>query len=165
MSSSNRTIHRATLSLIFLTSLLNSTARAQTPQKPQSEEVLRVKTELVQTAITVVDKNGRFIDGLHRDQFELLVDGKPRSIGFFERLTAGSAREEQVVTGNAAAPAGSAAPAAAADAVVAGRTIVFFIDDLHLDPDSLHRTRDMLRYFLENEMSSADSVAITSASG
>jgi VWFA-related protein len=141
-------------------------AIAQQPSKPQADEVLRINTDLVQTAITVVDKNGRFVDGLDSAQFELTVDGKPRPVSFFERVTAGNAREEQLpvqsgANTNATKPANPPAPGA----TVRGRTIVFFIDDMHQSADSMHRTRDMLRHFLVNEMGSRDSVAIASASG
>ena len=86
------------LSCLCLTALLNAmggltpTSYAQQPSKPQSDEVVRITTDLVQTAVTVVDKDGRFVDGLDRNQFELTVDGKPRPINFFERVKAGSAR-------------------------------------------------------------------------
>ena len=49
--------------------------------------------------------------------------------------------------------------------MVPGRTIAFFIDDMHLAAESLVRTKQMLRHFLDHEMSSRDSVAITAASG
>jgi VWFA-related protein len=164
MRFSNRLATRSSLLALCLTALLNTPAAiAQQPQKPQAEDVLRINTELVQTAITVVDKGGHFVDGLRREQFELTVDGKPRPISFFERVTAGSSREEQLATRNG--PDLPATKAATASPTVRGRTIVFFIDDLHLDPDSSHRTREMLRHFLDNEMTSKDSVAITSASG
>jgi VWFA-related protein len=136
---------------------------AQQPQKPDAGDVIRINTELVQTAITVLDKGGHFVDGLSRDQFELLVDGKPRPISFFERVTAGSAREAQLST--RADVTSSAAKPPAPVATVRGRTIVFFIDDMHQSPESMHRTRDTLRHFLVNEMNSRDSVAIASASG
>lgn len=135
----------------------------QPPPKTQNDDVLRVNAELVQTAITVVDKNGKFVDGLDRGQFELTVDGKPRPISFFERVTAGSARETQLATGNE--PGGPPAKQPAIPASTRGRTIVFFIDDLHLSPDSMNRTKLMLRRFLDSDMSSKDSVAIVSASG
>jgi VWFA-related protein len=156
---------RLLISLSCLTALVccsggRSEVRAQQPPKTQSDDVLRVSTELVQTTITVLDKKGRFVDGLERGQFELLVDSHPRPINFFERVTAGSAREEQLVSGS-----GAAVPSAKAPLTVRGRTIVFFIDDMHLSADSIHRTRDMLRKFLDTEMSSKDSVAIVSASG
>jgi VWFA-related protein len=136
---------------------------AQQPQKPPADDVLRVNTELVQTAITVVDKDGRFVDGLSRDQFSLAVDGKPRQISFFERVTAGSPREAQINARPNGSPSAISAPVAATN--TQGRTIVFFIDDSHLSPDSLNRTRQMLREFVDHQMSASDSVAIVSASG
>src|SRR5258708_5506367 len=151
------------LCLAALFSLPNRSAIAQQPAKPQADDVVRVNTELVQTAITVVDKKGHFVDGLERGQFELTVDGKSRPISFFERVTAGSDREAQLTTRNNA-DASTAAPLPNR-ATVRGRTIVFFIDDLHLSPDSMNRTREVLRHFLDHEMSSRDSVAIASASG
>ena len=162
----NRSTMRILPALLLLPILFvatNGQAIAQQPSKPHADDVLRINTDLVQTAITVVDKNGRFVDGLDRSQFELTVDGKPRPISFFERITAGSAREEQlpVQTSANTNPANPPAPGA----TVRGRTIVFFIDDMHQSADSMHRTRDMLRHFLVNELGSRDSVAIASASG
>ena len=130
--------------------------------KGQEPEVIRTKTELVQTAITVLDKKGHFVEGLQRNQFQLIVDGKPRPVEFFERVAAGSPRETEIANlGNTNT---SAAPATAASRIP-GRTIVFFIDDLHLSPDSMIRTKMMLEHFLDREMSSKDNVAILTASG
>ena len=156
-----RTAARPISVAVCLAALLNATALAQQPQKPQSDEVLRINTELVQTAVTVVDKDGRFVSGLSRDQFELVVDGKPRAVGFFEQLTSGTAREQQL----SAAGKASDPEAKPANVVVQGRRIVFFIDDLHLSPDSMNRTRQMLKKFLDNELTSKDTVAIVSTSG
>src|SRR5437868_3670268 len=153
---------RTVLLLLVLTVIHVGLAHAQQPQKPVTDDVLRVNTELVQTAITVIDKQGRFVDGLNRDQFELTVDGKPRPISFFERVTAGSPREEQLT---AASDPSKANPKTPSPSTARGRSIVFFIDDMHMSPDSLHRTRDMLRHFLSTEMSSGDSVVIASPSG
>jgi hypothetical protein len=50
------------------------------PQKP-AEDVVRVSTDWCKR-ITVVDKDGHFVEGLRQDQFELTVDGKPRPINF-----------------------------------------------------------------------------------
>lgn len=130
----------------------------------QEQDVVRTNTELVQTAITVLDKKGHFVDGLQRDNFELMVDGKPRSVAFFERIASRSARERELaMLGN---PANGATPSATtASPKIPGRTIVFFIDDLHLSPDSMNRTHMMLKQFLDREMNSKDNVAILTASG
>lgn len=144
--------------LILLIIVLCSVANAQ-----QQGDVVRVNTELVQTAVTVLDKKGNFVEGLQRDQFELMVDGKPRPIAFFERVASGSARERELATlGN---PNDESAKTPAASPRIPGRTIVFFVDDLHLSPDSMNRTRMMLQHFLDREMSSKDNVAILTASG
>ncbi len=136
-----------------------ASAQQQRPQQP-SDDVLRINTDLVQTAVTVLDKKGKFVEGLDQAQFELHVDGQPRAISFFERVTAGSEREAQLTAKGA-----PNAPATTPRATVRGRTIVFFIDDMHLSADSLSRTREMLRNFLVKEMRSKDWVAIVSASG
>jgi VWFA-related protein len=129
----------------------------------QETEVIRTNTELVQTAITVLDKKGHFVEGLQRDQFQLIVDGKPRPVAFFERVAAGSPREAEIASLNEPNTRVATTPTAAPR--VPGRTIVFFIDDLHLSPDSMNRTRMMLQHFLDREMSSKDNVAILTASG
>ncbi|MBV9957926.1 MAG: VWA domain-containing protein [Acidobacteria bacterium] len=123
----------------------------------QTDEVVRVRTDLVQTDVMVFDKSGRFVDGLQREQFELLVDGKAQAISFFEQVRAGSAREQSPLGGK------QAAPSSAADNP--GRTLIFFIDDLHLSPDSIARTRSMLTEFVEHEMNDGDQVLLASTSG
>src|ERR1043165_2356471 len=125
------------------------------------QDVIETNTELVQTAVTVLDKKGHFVEGLQREQFELIVDGKPRPVAFFERVAAGSPRELEITALNN--PNNS--PTAPTVPRVPGRTIVFFIDDLHLSPDSMNRTRMMLQHFLDRAMNSKDNVAILTASG
>src|SRR5258705_12279482 len=70
--------------------------RAKTPPQPtqQPDDVLRINTELVQNDLMVFDKQGHFVDGLQREQFELTVDGKPQPISFFEQVKAGTTREQ-----------------------------------------------------------------------
>src|SRR5687768_13931221 len=82
-------------------------ALAQQPaDKTQSaDEVLKINTELVQTGVTVFDKQGRFVDGLKKEDFELRVDGRPVSISFFENIVAGSLRDRSArLTGNEPTP-------------------------------------------------------------
>src|ERR1044071_2055835 len=80
--------------LMFVSSVPN--LAQQQPTAPQTEDVLRINTELVQTGVTVVDRQGHFVNGLKRDEFELTVEGKPQSISFFEQVVAGSDRERQL---------------------------------------------------------------------
>ncbi len=136
--------------------------QSQTPSpSPQTspDDVILIKTELVQTDVMVFDKKGNFVGGLKPDQFELTVDGKSHPITFFEQVRAGSSKEVQLLSKEKAAP--DSAPVNE----TRGRTIVFFIDDLHLSLDSLGRTRKLLSQFIDNEMTENDRVAIASTSG
>ncbi|HYU97271.1 MAG TPA: VWA domain-containing protein [Pyrinomonadaceae bacterium] len=159
-----RLASHAFLALLMLMSLCVP-GRAQNPTRPpqQPDDVLRINTELVQTDLMVFDKQGHFVDGLQREQFELTVDGKPQPISFFEQVKAGTSREraQLVAASNNSAPAEKTTPISDSR----GRTIVFFIDDLHLSLDSLGRTRKMLERFIDQEMNDNDRVAIASTSG
>src|SRR5258706_4530048 len=128
---------------------------------------MRVKTELVQTDVTVVDKRGRFVEGLKPEQFELRIDAKPQTLAFFEQVTTGSADEERQL---GVARGGKATSPVKLDGNRAaepdrGRLIFFFVDDVHLAGDSLTRARSVLLHFIENRMAANDRVAIVSTSG
>src|SRR6266487_635205 len=142
-----------------------STSRKKTPTS--EDDVVRVKTELVQTDISVVDSRGCFIEGLVPDQFQVRVDGKVQTLLFFDQVTTGTANEEkQLVAARNAKPGIPTTPVASVRAEPArGRTIFFFVDDVHLAGDGLSRARSLLTRFVENKMTARDRVAIISTSG
>ena len=142
------------LSATLLCPLVGAPAQAQ-----EKEDVVRVETELVQTDVMVFDKSGKFVEGLTRDQFELKVDGRPVPLAFFERISA------PVKQGEGAPGAAAAAANAAVASRARGRTVIFFIDDLHLSLDSLNPTRSAITRFIDEEMAPGDLVAIVTATG
>jgi VWFA-related protein len=131
-------------------------------QSQQAGDVLKIDTELVQTGVIVTDKQGRFVDGLKKEEFELKVDGNPLPISFFENIMAGSQREQ---IARAAGRSDQALVKASAPPSFRRRTIIFFLDDLHLSLDSVGRTRKTLLDFIDKEMGQNDLVAIASPSG
>lgn len=138
-----------------------------TPAQKQDVEVLRVNTELVQSPVMVFDKQGHFIDGLQAEQFELRVDGRPQAINFFDRVTAGTPGEalkyETVRRG--ATAAGAPSVGSPSKGSVYGRTLIFYVDDLHLAAESIHRTRAALLKFIDESMGQNDRALITTTSG
>src|SRR5258707_8051223 len=72
------------LRTLFILAALWVQGRAQNPPAKQNQpvDVIRINTELIQTGVIVLDKQGHFVDGLQRDQFELKVEGKPQPISF-----------------------------------------------------------------------------------
>ncbi|MGH9931342.1 MAG: VWA domain-containing protein, partial [Pyrinomonadaceae bacterium] len=126
----------------------------------QTDEVVRIRTELVQTSVVVLDKRGKFVDNLRADEFELRIDGKPYPVSFFERVVNGIASE--TLKGGEPRHNAAVAPAVVTNAV---RTVLFFVDDLHLSAESITRARKMLSNYIEQQMGVSDQAVIASASG
>ncbi len=149
-------------------SLAVSLARGQNPpnqpQQPQAD-VIRVHTELVQTDAMVFDQKGRFVSGLKAEQFVLRIDNKPRSIAFYESVASGSLRETTKAEADRTAAVTNPSSPTPLAPVANGRTVIYFVDDLHLAPTSLVNTRKALLDFIDHGMLERDQVAITSASG
>jgi VWFA-related protein len=112
----------------------------------------------------VFDKQGRFVDNLQRDQFELKVDGKPVDVSFFERIAAGTLNEEAQLAA-ARGERSTEKREAATKPLDRGRVVAFFIDDMHIAFDSLKRAKDTIARYIDKEMGQNDLVTITSASG
>ena len=136
------------------------------PGTQDQSDVLRVYTELVQTDVMVFDKQGRFVNGLKAEDFELRIDGKPKPVEFFEKITTGSINEESQLAAargsSVRRTTGQTAPPVPLDR---GRPIFFYVDDLHLDLTAVQTTRKVIASFLDKEMGQNDEVAIASASG
>lgn len=143
---------------------LNTAAQTEPNQQDQSE-VVRVYTELVQTDVSVFDKQGHFVDTLRKEDFELRIDGKVRPIEFFERVAVGSVNEETQLRAARGALNTSTTEPIAPVPLDRGRTVFFYIDDLHLSISSLNSTRKLINEFLDKQMSQNDEAAIASASG
>jgi VWFA-related protein len=163
-----RNFGRATafLSAAFVClTLLTLEARAQVRRsQDKAEDVVRVESELVQTDVMVFDKSGKFVDGLGREQFELRVDGRTVPVAFFERVMARGPKAVEPGGKRSASVSAASDAASQASGAARGRTIIFFIDDLHLSLDSLGRTRSALTHFIDEEMAAGDLVAFVTAS-
>lgn len=129
------------------------------PPRDEPDDVVRVRTDLVQTTVGVVDKRGNFIDNLRAEDFLLQVDGKPASIQFFDRILNGTA------LASAGGSKSSSLTARALSPTDASRSVLFFVDDLHLNAESIARTRKMLANYIEHEMGENDQAVIACASG
>jgi VWFA-related protein len=160
-------LSQAALLCLFLLSPSVVPAQQPTPTPPsQPDDIVRITTELVQTDVMVFDKSGRFIDNLQREQFELRIDGKPQEIYFFDRVTSGSASEEAQLAAARGAPRSTEEQNPAAVGLPdRGRTVIFFVDDIHMTFDSLKRTQKTVLHFINDEMGQNDQVAIASTSG
>ena len=136
-----------------------------TPSAIEQDDVVRISTELVQTDVTVFDKDGKFVSGLKPEDFELLIDNKPQPIAYFESIVTGGRAEEARLRAAGGKKSTQPAPEEAESTSDVGRTILFFVNDLHLEPGSLARTHKTISNFIDNMLGPNDQVAITSSSG
>ena len=130
---------------------------------------VRVSVKLVQVDAVVTDGRGNHVSGLGRDDFEVLLDGKPQQITAFNFI--------QPEPGGAIAMRPAAKPPSAKllasypPAPVATirpedvrRTIVVFVDDLSVHPQHVPFIRRALDSFIDRQMQPGDLVAIVRAS-
>lgn len=109
----------------------------------------------------VFDKQGRFVNGLTKENFELRIDGKPRPIQAFEQITAGSDEESQLAAARGATTVNLKRPAP----LDRGRIVFFYLDDFHMDVGGVAAARRVVNAFLDKQMGQNDQAAITSATG
>ena len=155
----------ACLPLLALIVFGQTQTQTQTQPKPQpspeqSDDVIKVYTELRQTDVMVFDAQGKFVDGLSRENFELRVDGKPVPITFFERVEAGAGNEESQWLAAREQPK----PKAPAPTSY-GRKVLFFVDDIHLSPTGVVQARSLISKYIDQEQTENDEAQIVSASG
>ena len=138
---------------------------SQTKPEPRNDtqDVIKFDTSLVQTDVTVFDKKGHFAEGLKPEQFQLKIDNTQREISFFEAVKSGSSTTEREQLNSTQPNSPNSVNAPKFD--TQRRSVIFFVDDLHLAPDSLERTRRALLDFIERGIRDTDLVAITSPSG
>lgn len=136
--------------------------QSQTKPTDQSESV-RLRTELVQVQVVVTDKEGRVIEDLKKDDFELLEQGRPQEVSFFslERVGVQPTRP----AGSGEEPVATHPPTRAAEAATPTRSIVLFFDTLHLSGPSLIRSRLSMKQFVDEHVTDQDTVVIAATSG
>lgn len=145
--------------LLFPTVVFSQTKPAE--PNVEAQDVIKFETSLVQTDVMVFDKNGKFVNGLKPEQFQLKINNASREISFFEAIRSGGFTTQPQEPNASAQPN----PINSMRADAQRRAVIFFVDDLHLAPDSLERTRKALLEFINSGIGEKDLVAITSPSG
>src|SRR5688572_12095034 len=139
------------LAVCLLASWTNAHTQQPSPQR-SPDDVVRVYTELVQTDVMVMDKQGRFVKDLTRDNFELRVDGKPRPLQGFELITAGSDEESQLAAARGSTTINLKRPVP----LDRGRIVFFYVDDFHMDATGFSMARKVISNFIDKEMGQND---------
>ena len=78
-------------------------ASATPPAEPDIEDVLKIKTNLVQVDAVVTDKQGRQVSDLRAEDFEIVEEGQTRVPEFCSYVELGSSRTANSTPGNLSA--------------------------------------------------------------
>ena len=141
------------------TSFAQRPAPSPTPARDQ-DDVVVINTNLIQIDATVTDRDGRVVQDLRPEDFEIYQNGKPQPITNFSFITL------QPDAGNRPAPAGeeiAGAPPAPPGRIryqQVRRTIALVVDDLGLSFASTNWTKQALRKFVDGQLQPGDLVAI-----
>lgn len=140
--------------------------RPSPPQQPESEDVVRITTNLVQVDVVVTDKNGKVVTDLKPEEIKIYEDGRQQKItNFSYNITAtpeGPAPPSKPATVDKNAPL---VPPTRLKPEDIRRTIAIVVDDLGLSFESTYYVRRSLKKFVDEQMQSGDLVAIIRTSG
>jgi Ca-activated chloride channel family protein len=122
----------------------------------QQAPTFRAGTQLIEIDVRVTDRDGRFIGGLSRDDFEVLEDGKPQRITQFSfvNLPARGEKVEPLAARDSARSNGAGA--------AQGRTYVMLLDGPGTGRnDHVERMHGVARLFLDQAFGPTDRMAVT----
>ena len=132
-------------------------AARQSPPDPQT--TFRSDITYVEIPAVVVDRQGRFVTGLTRDDFEVFEEGQRQAVETFRFVDFGPVAKPTTST-TLPDP-----DVASNEAPFDGRIYVLVLDDLHTHPRATGPTRDLARRFVETQVGADDLAAVVFTSG
>jgi VWFA-related protein len=145
------------LILLLTSSFADSKKAKPATDTPDAAGKFKVAVDLVSVNATVTDKKGNPITQLTQNDFQVLEEGAPQTITVFRVQAAPGA----VVAGST--PEGSTS---ATDGVhLLSRKVILFVDDYHLDFETLSRLKKAGETFIQTGLAPTDMVALITASG
>jgi len=154
---------RIGLWIVLLGVLLTATeprrSAAQT-KPPEKDQTIKLSTELMEVRAVVTDRQGKLVDGLAKEDFEVLENNRPQAVSFFsiERVAG-----RDGLSPPADKDAGKIAPVSPPK--TPSRTIALFVDTLHLSTTSLLSMKQALRRYVNEQLSDEDLVALIPTTG
>ena len=135
--------------------------RQDQKKKADQDWVVELKSLLVELRAVVTDPKGHIVEGLKKEDFEIREKGRVQDLSFFAEQHIGPASiSQRVVQANVALPGEPPPPE-----IVPARSVVLFVDTLHLTGANLIRVKESLKKFITERLTDQDSVAILTSSG
>ena len=139
---------------LLIAVLFGSAGFAQQQQKQSDDEVVRVKSNLVNIDVIVKDKKGKYVSDLKAEDFTVVENGVAQKIDFFDAPLS----RDETKTSTAAAASGvtvTAEPPAAARNYVA-----LVIDSQSTDISNLKQVREGMAKYVREQITENDIVTL-----
>ena len=122
----------------------------------QEEEVVKVKSNLVNIDVMVKDKKGKYVSDLKAEDFTIVENGVPQKIEFFDAPLMGNE------TKTAAASTATAAPATTPPSSAPRNYVALVIDSQSTDITNLKQVREGTLKYIREQITENDIVALLS---
>ncbi|MEW6126551.1 MAG: VWA domain-containing protein [Acidobacteriota bacterium] len=126
----------------------------------EQEDVVKLGVTLVQVDAVVTDKNGKYINDLKPEDFEIYEDGRKQQITNFSYVAIATKAPAKIESNKTDNKNAAIIPPTRLRPEQVGRTIALVVDDLSLSFESTHHVRQTLKKFVDQQMQPGDLVAI-----
>jgi VWFA-related protein len=133
--------------------LAQTSDRAPTPPVSQPPFQLRVNSNLVVMRVVVRDAGGKPVEGLRKEDFKILDQGKEQSILQFEA-------ETSAALASSSAPVRAPLQAAPPTTTMPARFLALYFDDLNTSDTDMIYVREAASHYLAANLQAKDRVAI-----
>jgi VWFA-related protein len=130
------------------------------PPAPQAP-TFRLNVENVEVDAVVTDRDGQFVRGLTKDDFQIFEDGKPQAISTFSIVDIPVERAQRPLNASAAIEPDVKSNERPFD----GRIYVMVVDDLHTYFGRTPRVRAAAKQFIEQNLGANDLMAVVHTAG
>jgi VWFA-related protein len=160
----NRLLLVLSIAVFAATPAAQQPAPAQPPAAAPAQQpplTFKVEVNYVEVDARVTDEAGNFVQGLTRDDFEILEAGRPQTISIFAPVNIPVERTDPPLFAKAPIEPDVRTNQREFD----GRVFVLVMDDLHTDVHRTPRLRIAAKQFVERYLGANDVAAVVSTGG
>jgi len=149
--------------ILFISCMTSAAQQAGEPQELPFK--LQVNVNKIPVTVVVRDKQGRAVDGLKLEDFQVFDNDKPHPISAFTVLRRAATEVSPDSNTTGAQPPPAPASAASQSSTPTQRFILFLFDDMHLKPEEMAQAQRGAASVLDSSLSAKDIAAVVSLSG
>ena len=159
-----KTVLTTSFGVALAAAIVAAQQEAPPASPPPPEVTFKVEVNYVEEDVRVVDRDGRFVRGLKREDFQVLEDGKPQKVETFGMVDIPNARPRKPLYLGPDAP--PIEPDVAVNKqVLDGRLYLIVLDDYHVAPLRSQNVRNLARRFVLEKLGPDDQAAVVVTSG